>query len=151
MSSPASRQEHRDRRPPWPRAVATAASRYQSAIICLLIACLAMPAARANGTADSVEHVVVVWLKSPGNSEHRRRIITESDVLLDIPGVTSLRAGVVIPSERPIVDSSFDVAMIISFTDTAAMQAYLSHPVHVKLVKETLKPLVDRIRVYDFR
>ena len=148
MSSPASR---RDRRPPCPGAVATTARRYQYAIICLLIACLAMPAAGANGTADGVEHVVVVWLKSPGNSEHRQRIIAESEVLLDIPGVTGLRAGVMIPSERPIVDSSFDVAMIISFTDTAAMQAYLDHPVHVKLVKETLNPLVDRIRVYDFR
>ena len=141
----------RDRRPPSPGAVATAARRYQHAIICLLIACLAMPLAWANGTVDSVEHVVVVWLKTPGNSEHRRRIIAESEVLLDIPGVTGLRAGVMIPSERPIVDSSFDVAMIISFTDTAAMQAYLDHPVHVKLVKETLKPLVNRIRVYDFR
>jgi hypothetical protein len=148
MSSPASRQ---DWRPPSPGAAAAAARRYQYAIICLLIGCLAMPAARANGTADSVEHVVVVWLKSPGNSEHRQRIIAESEVLLDIPGVTGLRAGVMVPSERPIVDSSFDVAMIISFTDTAAMQAYLDHPVHVKLVKETLKPLVDRIRVYDFR
>jgi hypothetical protein len=116
----------------------------------LLLACLAWPV-HANGTTGEVGHVVVVWLKNPGNSEHRRRIISESDVLRDIPGVTGLRAGEVLPGERDIVDSSFDVALIVSFTDLAAMQAYLTHPLHVNLVEQTLKPLVDRIRVYDFR
>ena len=116
----------------------------------LLLAWMALPA-QANGTADAVEHVVVVWLKSPGNAEHRRRIISESAVLRGIPGVTGLRAGEVIPSDRSIVDSSFDVALIVSFADQAAMQAYLIHPVHMELVEQTLKPLVEKIRVYDFR
>jgi hypothetical protein len=31
------------------------------------------------------------------------------------------------------------------------MQAYLTHPVHVELVEQTLKPLVEKLRVYDFR
>ena len=118
--------------------------------MCLLLAGMALPV-QANGTDETVEHVVVVWLKSPGNAEHRRRIITESEVLRGIPGVTGLRSGEVIPSDRSIVDSSFDVALIVSFADQAAMQAYLSHPVHVELVEQTLKPLVDKIRVYDFR
>ena len=30
------------------------------------------------------------------------------------------------------------------------MADYLSHPLHVKLVEETLKPLVKKIQVYDF-
>ena len=119
-------------------------------LACLLLASLAV-SAYANGMHGGVEHVVVVWLKDPGNREHRQRIIRASDVLRDIPGVTGLRAGVMLPSERPIVDSSFDVALIISFSDAAALQAYLTHPVHVELVEETLRPLVDRIRVYDFR
>ena len=118
--------------------------------MCLLLACMALPV-QANGTGDTVEHVVVVWLKSPGNTEHRRRIITGSEVLRDIPGVTGLRTGEVIQSDRNIVDSSFDVALIVSFTDQAAMQAYLTHPVHVELVEQTLKPLVEKIRVYDFQ
>lgn len=98
----------------------------------------------------TLEHVVVVWLKDPGNATHRQTIIDESEVLRTIPGVLSLKSGAVIPSERTIVDSSFDVALIVSFADAAAMQAYLGHPLHVQLVNETLKPLVAKIRVYDF-
>lgn len=127
-----------------------AARGLRSLLTCLLLACVALPA-QANGTEATVEHVVVVWLKSPGNAEHRRRIITASEILREIPGVTGLRTGEVIQSDRSIVDSSFDVALIVSFADQAAMQAYLTHPVHVELVEQTLKPLVEKILVYDFR
>ncbi len=58
--------------------------------------------------------------------------------------------GTAVASERPIVDSSFDVALVISFTDKAALDSYLTHPLHVQLVEQTLKPLVERILVYDF-
>jgi hypothetical protein len=116
---------------------------------CCLVACLILglptPAA-----ADAVEHIVIVWLQEPGNTEHRARIISESQVLRDIPGVTGLRAGDMLPSQRSLVDSSFDVALIVSLRDTAAMAGYLSHPLHVKLVEKTLKPLVKKIQVYDF-
>ena len=120
-------------------------------LFCLLLAGPAIPVAQANGTPEAVEHIVVVWLKAPGNAEHRRHIISESAVLRDIPGVTGLRMGEMIPSDRPIVDSTFDVALIVSFADRAAMQGYLTHPVHVELVGKTLKPLVEKIRVYDFQ
>jgi hypothetical protein len=55
-----------------------------------------------------------------------------------------------LPGKRAIVDSSFDVALIVSLRDAAAMAEYLSHPVHLQLVEETLKPLVKKIQVYDF-
>jgi hypothetical protein len=118
--------------------------------LCLLLLGPASPG-HANGTTQPIEHIVIVWLKDAGNSEQRRRIIAESEVLRQIPGVIGLRAGEMVPGERAIVDSTFDVALIVSFTDPGALQAYLTHPLHVQLVEETLKPLVDRIRVYDFR
>ncbi len=99
----------------------------------------------------TLEHVVVVWLKEPGNATHRQTVLDASEVLRTIPGVRSLRSGTVIASERAIVDSSFDVALLVSFTDRADMDAYLVHPLHVQLVNETLKPLVAKIRVFDFQ
>ncbi|NNJ93613.1 MAG: Dabb family protein, partial [Halobacteria archaeon] len=66
-------------------------------------------------------------------------------------GVLSLKSGSAITSERAIVDSSFDVALIVSFTNRSDMDDYLVHPLHVQLVKETLKPLVAKIRVFDFQ
>ena len=114
-----------------------------------LAACLAL-AAPVPVAADAVEHIVIVWLLEPGNAAQRTRVIRESQVLREIPGVTGLRAGDMLPSQRSIVDSSFDVALIVSLQDAAAMADYLSHPLHVKLVEETLKPLVKKIQVYDF-
>lgn len=100
--------------------------------------------------AEGIEHIVIVWLKEPGKPEQRQRIVRESQVLREIPGVTGLRAGSMHPSERPVVDSSFDVALVISLRDAAALADYLVHPVHVQLVEETLRPLVAKIRVFDF-
>jgi Stress responsive A/B Barrel Domain len=114
-----------------------------------LVACLVL-GIPAYAAADAIEHIVIVWLREPGNTEQRARIISESQVLRQIPGVTGLRAGDMLPSRRSIVDSSFDVALVVSLRDTAAMKDYLSHPLHVKLVEETLKPLVKKIQVYDF-
>lgn len=109
------------------------------------------PLAQGNGAPGTVEHVVIVWLKVPGDPAARSRIIDASQVLRTIPGVVSLKAGTMIPGMRPIVDSSFDIALSVSFTDAEAMQHYLTHPTHVQLVEVTLKPLVNKIRVYDFR
>ncbi len=119
----------------------------------LLVACVLClnPAVQANGDSSTLEHVVIVWLKEPGNLAHREKIITESQILKSIPGVMSLHIGAVVPSERAIVDSSFDVALIVSFTDRAAQQTYITHPTHIKLLEETLKPLVEKIVVYDFQ
>ena len=120
------------------------------ALLCLLLAST-LPGCASTPAGNALEHVVVVWLKDPGNEAHRRIILVESEVLRTIPGVLSLQSGMVVPGERDIVDSSFDVALIVSLADQAAMDAYLEHPIHVKLVDETLKPLVEKIRVYDFQ
>ncbi len=116
---------------------------------CVLIGCLAL-GTPLHAAAGGVEHIVIVWLQEPGNAEHRARIISESQVLREIPGVMELRAGGMLPSQRAIVNSSFDVALIVSLQDAAAMADYLSHPLHVKLVEDTLKPLVAKIQVFDF-
>lgn len=114
--------------------------------------CVALGACtQARPTPAALEHVVIVWLKEPGNAAHRNTIIAASEILRSIPGVLDLKSGRVVASERAIVDSTFDVALLISFPDQAALDAYLVHPLHVRLVNETLKPLVAKIRVYDFQ
>ena len=72
-------------------------------------------------------------------------------MLLGTPMITIASANYANTATTIIVDSTFDVALIVSFADRAAMQGYLTHPVHVELVGKTLKPLVEKIRVYDFQ
>jgi hypothetical protein len=112
-----------------------------------VLACLST-ALRAGG---GIEHVVFIWLHEPGNSGHRARVLEESRVLARIPGVTGLKRGTVVPGARAVVDGSYDVGLIVSLADQAALDDYLAHPLHVQLVNETLKPLVKRIQVYDMR
>ncbi len=102
-------------------------------------------------TAESrVNHIVLCWLKEPGNASHRQRIIATSKTLREIPGVLEVRVGEAIPSERKIVDDSFDVCITMAFASTDDMARYISHPLHKKAVEEIFGPLVQRFVVYDF-
>ena len=97
-----------------------------------------------------VTHVVVFWLKDHGNVAQRAKIIETSESFRKIPGVLSVQVGPCLPSQRPIVDSSFDVALTMEFASKAAMQKYLDDPSHKAASDGVLKPLVKKIAVYDF-
>lgn len=101
--------------------------------------------------APGVMHVVLVWLKQPGNAEHRAQIITGSKKLAAIPGVQDLQVGPAIPSEREVAMDDFDVALSLRFASEAELEAYLVHPLHKSIVKEEFVPIMDRFRVIDFR
>ena len=100
--------------------------------------------------SPKVHHTVICWLKEPGDARARQEIVEVSRSFTSIPGVIEVAAGPVLPSDRPIVDSSFDVAITITFTDKVAMAAYLAHPLHQRAVEETIRPLVRKILAYDF-
>ncbi len=102
------------------------------------------------GSTSNVHHVVICWLNEPGNNEARQKVIDVSRRFSAIPGVTDVKAGSVIRSEREIVDSSFDVAIYLSFENEQRLFEYLNHPAHKKAVEKTLKPLVRKVVVYDF-
>jgi len=101
-------------------------------------------------SSGPVQHIVICWLKQPGNTQARKELIEVSRDLISIPGTVSVSAGEVLLSERPVVDDSFDVGIVITFETAEAMQAYLIHPQHKKAVEETIRPLVERFIVYDF-
>lgn len=97
-----------------------------------------------------IHHIVLVWLKLSGSPTHRKQIITESRKLEKIPGVISVNAGRSLVSNRAIVDHTFDVGIDITFETPQDLNAYLDHPDHVRFV-EGIKPLVEKIVVYDIR
>ncbi len=97
-----------------------------------------------------LHHIVLCWLKEPGNLQQRQQIIEVSRSFREIPGVLAVHAGAVVPSDRGIVDDSFDVAIIVVVPDAARLAEYLVHPIHREARDDVLVPLVDRIVVYDF-
>lgn len=96
-------------------------------------------------------HVVILWLKNPGNVEDRQKLIDTSRSFVGrIPGLLSVSAGQVLPSTRPVVDSSYDVGLVMLFDSEESLQKYPSYPLHQRALNEVIKPLVDHYRVYDF-
>jgi heme-degrading monooxygenase HmoA len=98
----------------------------------------------------SVSHVVLCYLKNKGNAADRQKILEATRALREIPGVYDIEVGYVLPSDRPVVVSDYDVGMVITFRDEAALRAYANHPKHQQATKEVLEPLTSKIVVYDF-
>jgi len=97
-----------------------------------------------------ITHVVMVWLKEPGNEKQRAAFVKASEELNDLPGIVSRHVGVVQASDRAIVDDTFDVAVTVTMKSKAALDAYLNNPKHKKILKEKIKPLTNRVVAYDF-
>jgi hypothetical protein len=98
----------------------------------------------------NVEHVVLLWLNEPGNAAMKQKMIdTARTFPKEIPGIVSMSIGDAVPSDRDIVDDSFDLGLVIRFKDKAALDAYEKHPVHVKAAKEVLAPNASKLKVDD--
>ena len=97
-----------------------------------------------------VTHIVIAWLKQPGDQTTRQRVIDAAKQRLSkIPGVVSVTSGTSLPSTRPVVDSSFDVSIIITFRSVDDLNHYPSRPEHQQMMAEIIKPLMARYVVYD--
>ena len=100
---------------------------------------------------QALSHIVLCWLKEPGNTDHRYQIIEVSKTFTKIPGVLDVRVGKVIESNRSIVDDSFDVGILVVVLDAKRLQEYLDHPIHQNAKRDVLLPLVEKVLVYDFQ
>ena len=103
------------------------------------------------GRPGYVHHVVLVWLKRPGDQADRQALIEASHRLRAIPGVVEVTAGPPVPGAREVVDDSFDLAVTLVFTGPEALRAYQAHPLHRRLLHEVLLPRVRRVRIHDYR
>ena len=99
--------------------------------------------------SGNVQHIVFCWLSNPGDEAAKQKIIDTSKSFEKIPGVLRVFVGGAISSERPVVDDSFDIGIIITCKNREALQNYQQHPQHIKASKEVLQPLVSKILVYD--
>lgn len=96
-------------------------------------------------------HVVVCWLKKPGDTSDRQLLIdTSRSFLGQIPGLLDVQAGKVLDTARPGADSTFDMAVVFTFQNEKALRAYDTNPVHQAALRDVLKPRAEKIMIYDF-
>ena len=123
-------------------------SKYISIFITLILISLPLKAEEFKND-EPVYHIVLIWLKTYRNEMRINKIINASKELKNIPGVLEVTTGKVLRSSRVIVDDTFDVSVIIKFASKDYLNDYLVHPIHIKLANEVLKPLANKITVYD--
>ncbi len=99
---------------------------------------------------SKVEHVVLIWLKKPGDPTAREQIIREAKKFqAEIREIKHLSVGTPLASERSVVDDSFDVGLVMRFANAADLSVYEKHPVHTESVTQVLRPLSKKLLVYD--
>lgn len=96
-------------------------------------------------------HIVLCWLKNPGNVEDRQTLVNTSRTFLgQIPGLLDVQTGPALDTARPGADSSFDVGVVFTFESEKALRAYDTNPIHQAAVRDVLKPRAEKIAIYDF-
>lgn len=109
----------------------------------------AVPCNLPAAARGEVTHVVIFWLKRPGNAHDRLALAHASKSFRSMPGVLRVDVGRAMPIERPGIEQSFDLSVVFTFRDHAALQRFEKDPRHLAAVESTLKPLVRRFVVFN--
>jgi hypothetical protein len=95
-------------------------------------------------------HVVIFWT-DPANPKAADELIAGANQFLKpIPGVLQFHVGKMVPSHRPVVDQSYQVALNLIFPDKKSQDDYQVHPMHVQFVEGVFKRTCKMVAVYDF-
>ena len=95
-------------------------------------------------------HVIIFWTKPEKPIAAEELLAGAEKYLRPIPGVKSFHVGKMVPSHRPVVDQSYQIALNLIFPDKKAQDDYHVHPLHVEFVEKAFKPNCARCVVYDF-
>lgn len=95
-------------------------------------------------------HVVIFWT-DPNNPNATDELIAGAEKYLKtIPGLVHFHVGRMVPSHRPVVDQSYQVALNTVFTDKKAQDDYQVHPLHIEFVEKVFKRVCQKVVIYDF-
>jgi hypothetical protein len=91
----------------------------------------------------------LIWLKHPERSADRAQLTRAAHSLRMIPGVLRVQTGRSVPTLPSGADRSFDLGVVITFRDRAALQRYEKDPRHLEAMRRYLQPLVRRYEIYN--
>ena len=112
------------------------------------VASIAAPLLPEKSKTPLVHHVFF-WLKNPGSTTDRDKIVEGLKTLRKIEAIKELRIGIVASTEkRDVVDNSWGVSELMFFEDLAGQAIYQDHPIHQKFIKDC-SHLWEKVIVYD--
>ena len=92
---------------------------------------------------------MIFWLKRPGNASDRAQLAHASESFRSIPGVLRVDVGRALPVRRPGIEQAFDLGVVFTFRNQAALDRFEADPRHQHAVQTVLKPLVRRYSVFN--
>ncbi len=95
-------------------------------------------------------HTVFFWLWKTTSPEQVRQFETGLDLLTRDPNVLERQIGKPAATSRAVIDSSYDYAVILKFSDLASHDAYQAGEPH-QLFLETCASLWSKVQVYDIK
>ena len=94
-------------------------------------------------------HNVYFWLKPELTSAQRADFRRGVETLAGIKSVEKVSIGTPAgTTRRPVIDASYDIALIVQCKDVAAEAAYQIDPIHLGFV-EKYKTFWNRVQIYD--
>ncbi len=94
-------------------------------------------------------HCVYFWLKPELTAAQRAEFRGGVESLKGIKAVAKVSVGVpAAATKRPVVESSYDVALIVECANVAAEAAYQVDPLHLAFVEKN-KQFWTRVQIYD--
>jgi Stress responsive A/B Barrel Domain len=123
--------------------------------IAMFLTCIALflAPARAQAVATrsgQVTHVMLFWLKRPGNVDDQNFLRRALRTLRRARGVNDMRVGRPLLLDPPSVEQSFDLGVVIIFRDREALEKFERDQQREQAIDAVLRPLVRRYTVYNF-
>jgi len=119
-------------------------------LICLALSPISSNAQAANARSGQVTHVMLFWLKRPGNVDDQNVLLRALRTLRRFRGVNDVRVGRPLPVDRPGLEKSFDLGVVVIFRDREALEKFEHDPRRRGVLDAILEPLVRRYTVYNF-
>lgn len=94
-----------------------------------------------------IEHVVLFKLKADAPETKKEGLMASLLALKDvIPGILQASAGVNFSARA----QGYTHGFVARFKDRAALDFYISHPAHVAVVEQQVKPISDGVLALDY-
>ena len=123
--------------------------------IAMFLTCIAVSLAPTGAQAVAVRsgqvtHVMLFWLKRPGNVDDQNFLRRALRTLRRARGVNDIRVGRPLLVDRPSVEQSFDLGVVMTFRDREALEKFERDPRREQAIDAMLRPLVRQYTVYNF-
>lgn len=93
-------------------------------------------------------HHVFFWLKNPDSAEDKNQLLQGLRSLEPIEAIRHLHIGEPASTNRPVIERSYAVSLLMLFDTPEDQEIYQDHPVHHEFIKNC-SALWEKVVVYD--